>query len=934
MVVSRLLRVVLALAFTAGPVAAQTGTLTGKVTDSTSSAAIDQAIVEAVQGSTTVGSALASEDGTYRIAALPPGTYSVNARRVGYRPKRIGNITVAAGQTVTTDIQLVPNAQNLQTVTTVSRREEKIQDAPANISVVETAEIAERPSVTAADHLRGVSGVDATQGGIAQTNVVTRGFNNAFSGAMLMLQDYRFAGVPSLRVNVPLLFTGTNEDIERMEILLGPASALYGPNSATGVLHINTTSPFAAPGTIVTLDAGERSIFRGSARHAGAVNERFGYKLSGEYFTGRDWRYDDPAEPDIFPASAPTGREGQPNVRNFDVERITGEARIDIRPTTNSELVTTYGYTKVGSGLELTGSQGTAQVKNWTYQNIQQRMRFGNLFLQGFVNFSDAGNQDSTDLGGTYLLRGGQPIVDQSRVFAAQIQHSFDIGGSNSIVYGADYIKTNPRTGNTINGRNEDIDDVQEVGGYAQLTSRFSPKFDFIAALRVDNHDYLDETYLSPRVAMVFKPNPGQSLRATYNHAFSTPANFSFFLDLPQGVIPIPGTAGYTIRGMGVPSTGWNYARNCATGAGQLCMRSVFPQVGPTGQPIVAPNTSVDANAALYYRTLVGGNQQAFINALLQAGVTPANAPLVFGALFGTAPNNTQVGTTLRQFVPPRAPTDNPFPLEVNPTDVEDLSKLKATISDVFEVGYKAVVGRGTSLALDGWYEIRKNFTTASTNVTPNAFFNPTQLGAWLGGILTQQAQAGRVPAAAVAPLATAFTNSLARVPIGTVVPDSPLADRPDLFFTYKNISESIDIFGIDFSVDHPLSDMFSVAATYSFMSKSEFEDIIVGPAPLALNAPNHQASLTGRWVDGTRGMRFELRGRYTNAYPVNSGVYVGTVPVGAFMDALFAWRLPFTDNALTWSLTANNLLNNTRPTFVGVPDVTRMVMTRLSYAF
>ena len=148
------------------------------------------------------------------------------------------------------------------------------------------AEIARRPSVTVADHLKGVPGVDVNAGGIAQANIVTRGFNNAFSGALLTLQDYRFAAVPSLRVNVPFLFTGTNEDIERIEVLLGPASALYGPNSANGVLHIITKSPFTSQGTTLTLDGGERSILRGAARHAGLIGSKAGYKLSGEYFTG------------------------------------------------------------------------------------------------------------------------------------------------------------------------------------------------------------------------------------------------------------------------------------------------------------------------------------------------------------------------------------------------------------------------------------------------------------------------------------------------------------------------------------------------------------------------------------------------------------------------------------------------------------------------
>ena len=48
----------------------------------------------------------------------------------------------------------------------------------------------------------------------------------------------------------------------KLEVLLGPASALYGPNSANSVLHVITKSPFTAQGTSLTLDGGGRSIIR------------------------------------------------------------------------------------------------------------------------------------------------------------------------------------------------------------------------------------------------------------------------------------------------------------------------------------------------------------------------------------------------------------------------------------------------------------------------------------------------------------------------------------------------------------------------------------------------------------------------------------------------------------------------------------------------
>jgi iron complex outermembrane receptor protein len=166
------------------------------------------------------------------------------------------------------------------------------------------------------------------QGGIAQSNIVARGFNNAFYGSMLMLQDYRFAGVPSLRVNVPFLFTGTNEDIERMEVLLGPASALYGPNSANGVLHVITKSPFNSQGTTVSIDGGERSILRAGLRHAGATGEKFAYKLSGELMRGNDWEYRDPAEPVTFGNFAPESRRAAASSNsNFPLSFSAGSMR-------------------------------------------------------------------------------------------------------------------------------------------------------------------------------------------------------------------------------------------------------------------------------------------------------------------------------------------------------------------------------------------------------------------------------------------------------------------------------------------------------------------------------------------------------------------------------------------------------------------------------
>ncbi len=610
---SRLAALFGVLALSATPVLAQNGTIAGRVTDAAKGGPVAAAQVQ-VAG-INLGT-VSAEDGTYRIVNVPAGTYTVIVRRIGFSERRTPNVVVTANGTATVNAALEEATSTLNAVAVTSTRNqpEKVLDAPAQISVVSSERIAERPAVTVSENLKAVAGVDVQQGGIAQSNIVARGFNNAFSGSMLMLQDYRFAGVPSLRVNVPFLFTGTNEDIERMEVLLGPASALYGPNSANGVLHVITKSPFTSQGTTVSIDGGERSIVRAGLRHAGATGEKFAYKLSGELMRGNDWEYADPAEPNVFGNFAPASRRGQPNQRDFALEKYTGEARMDIRPREGMELISTVGYTNVGSGLELTGANGTSQIKGWTYMNLQQRFRWNRLFAQAFINNSNAGNDDANSTDGTYLLRSGQPIVDKSSVAALQVQHGFDMASNKqTFVYGLDYIATRPETGGTINGQNEDIDNVNEYGVYVQSTTRPSRRFELLTALRVDGNDVIEGGFLSPRVALTFKPTENQNIRATYNRAFSTPANFSFFLDLIQA--PNIGGSGFDVRAFGNrPKEGWSFRRGCTGAFGDLCMKS----------PLVGGGAYVGTSAASAFGPIFQAR-----GATVQAGITPG----IIGAL-------------------------------------------------------------------------------------------------------------------------------------------------------------------------------------------------------------------------------------------------------------------------------------------------------------
>ena len=95
-------------------------------------------------------------------------------------------------------------------------------------------------------------GVDRAQTGLAQGTVVARGFNNVFSGTLLTIIDNRYARVPSLRFNAYSMFPTNDLDIDRIEVSLGPGAALYGPNAASGVMHLITSSPLDRQGSSVS----------------------------------------------------------------------------------------------------------------------------------------------------------------------------------------------------------------------------------------------------------------------------------------------------------------------------------------------------------------------------------------------------------------------------------------------------------------------------------------------------------------------------------------------------------------------------------------------------------------------------------------------------------------------------------------------------------
>jgi outer membrane receptor for ferrienterochelin and colicins len=919
---SLLLSVILVVA---APAAAQSGTVTGTVTSIETAAPLQGARVELLTpaGESLTGT-LSDAQGRFRLANVAAGTYVLNVQMIGYEAQRIDALAVAAGAVVDLVVQLRSRAVELNPiVVSASRRVERALDAPARVEVIAEQEIDARPAVSFVDHVRAVPGVDIATHGVQSANVTTRGFNNVFSGAMFMLTDHRLAGVPSLRVNLMHLIPSNNEDIERVEVVLGPGAALYGPNTAHGVMHMFTKSPLSGPETTISLSGGEQSVFHGSFRTAQRFGEDFGVKLSGEYFRGEEWRYNDPTElaergrADQNPAAwkAPWVLAGVPEQevdlrfarmgsRDFDIERWAGELRADWRITPDLTTVLSVGRTTSMNALELTGL-GVAQAVDWGYTYYQARATWNRLFGQLYLNASDAGD--------SYTIRDGAPVIDRSRMLVGQLQHGADLGERQRFTYGVDYFHTMPETDGTIHGRYEDDDETVEVGGYIQSETSLHPQLDLVLAGRLDHNSNLPDVVFSPRAALVFRPLENQTLRLTFNRAFSTPRSLDLFLDRHAGPFPEERLGQlFGARAQGPGRDGFSLFR----ADGSPGMRSPFTPAALGGPEQVLP-----ADVSIMWNFLVGVLQAQGALDQQQAQFLMQNAPTSDAQVARLAWNFWQAGP----------------PVPLAQYQATEVSPLRHSSTQTFEIGYRGILGDRLLLAADVWHSTRDNLISALFPVTPLLLLNPSQIEQHLISLGFPEPQAG------------ALAEGMGGIPVGILASEeiSTAPGRPDIVLTYRNFGR-VNLWGSDISARFLVTNEFSLGAMASFVNRDHF---LTEGQIVPLNAPTTKLGFTAGYRSEALGLNGEGRVRYNNSFPVLSAPFFATqclptelragitgleepcVEDHAIMDLTLGYQLPGLQGT-SLQLAVQNLFDRGYRSFPGVPEIGRMALLRLRYEF
>jgi vitamin B12 transporter len=279
--------VAIALALACGAAAQEAGrgaAIAGRVTDSRGGALTGVSVTlhardrEALRLSTTTDA-----EGRYRFERLAPGAYIVEAEAEGFARGSARAVEVGRGRTIELDIALEVAAVSAEVVVIAADAPQTTDEVSKAVSLIGRRELEERDEATIVEGLRTVPGLRVQQlgGPGALVSIKTRGLRNQDTSLLIDGQRFRDPTAPQGDATSFLsdfLVTG----VDRIEVLRGSGSSLYGTNSIGGVVNVVTEAgggPFRGQ---LFAEGGSLGLARGRAEVAGGAGaaDRLAYSAS------------------------------------------------------------------------------------------------------------------------------------------------------------------------------------------------------------------------------------------------------------------------------------------------------------------------------------------------------------------------------------------------------------------------------------------------------------------------------------------------------------------------------------------------------------------------------------------------------------------------------------------------------------------------------
>ena len=471
-------------------------------------------------------SELTDSAGKYAFGGLAPGTYTVLST-LGPQSLRQSGVIVKAR--TTTALRAVvdwpPNVFESVVVNGTTRRPERLVDAPAAATVVGSDELAthalhgQLPRV-----LAGTPGLESVQSGLYDFNLNSRGFNTFYNRHVLTRIDGRDPSLPTLLGHVDwATLSSPLDDIEQLELVRGPAAALYGTGAFNGVMNLRTKAPRDSLGGKARYTTGELGTQRTEFRQALALGGDWYLKGVGGYHRSGDFTRSRVAEAEYAPATLPRDLVAPSPDK---IRLLFGSVRIDKYTTPDRLLTFELGTSHQGGPVKVSQVgriQATDVDSPWFRVNV------------GAPRWNVLAYYTGIRMDATRNLTANSLIYLQSSQMAAEAQTNRQFArGRGRVVAGLEFggQRANSVDPNGVQTAYDRKRSTTYGSVFGQIDYRLTERLSGVGSLRWDRST-LHTGRLSPRVAGVYKLAPSQTLRLSYGRAFQAANLTDYFLNLP-----------------------------------------------------------------------------------------------------------------------------------------------------------------------------------------------------------------------------------------------------------------------------------------------------------------------------------------------------------------------------------------------------------------
>lgn len=412
-----------------------------------------------------------------------------------------------------------------QVIVTAAKREQTLKDTPADISVITAHDLKKMGAKTFDEAIRLIPGIMVNRphgtASVTPQKVTIRGVQST-AGTLLMVDGIPINNASNEFVNLNIV---PIDSIERIEVIKGGYSALYGTNALGGIINIITKNGNGLPkgatrfSTKVELGNYDTKNYKLSLE---GVEDKFGYSLNFQNLNTDNYYYRDK----VLKASGLTLSEINANNYDYDGKQLNGKIKYQVDEKSNLTFLVGNSKTVSGVGTEVLSSitKEMEQKTNQTYLGLNYQTVLADK-IKASVNLTQ--HEHDYHYLGTYKGKfSDQKVYAKSN--KAEVQFESRLNQQHYLTFGfdknwkgADWGYNERDTGNILDPKYHAS--ANNFAAYLQDEIKANEKTTVVLGGRYDKHSQFGSEF-SPKAGLLYKIDEKTSLKANAGHSFRAPA--------------------------------------------------------------------------------------------------------------------------------------------------------------------------------------------------------------------------------------------------------------------------------------------------------------------------------------------------------------------------------------------------------------------------